>query len=92
LRRVVNTVNTQLVDGNTQTYLRFGIATAQGPSRFFSNVLVRQAFGFAIDRQRIITEILGGNAAFADSLAPPSHPAHVTAWRSDSTPRAPASC
>lgn len=53
-------------DGSNIQYVGFN---TQSPS--LNNVKVRQAIGYAIDREKIIKELLSGQARLANSILPP---------------------
>lgn len=44
----------------------------------FDNPLVRRAFNLAIDRDRLVTALAGGNALVANSILPPGMPGYQT--------------
>ncbi len=59
-------------DGSNIQYLVFNTsAIVQDHQNPLSNPKVRQAIGCAIDRQKIVTDLLQGQAKLADSILPP---------------------
>jgi peptide/nickel transport system substrate-binding protein len=68
-----NGLSVQAEPGLTYAYVGLNFA-----NRDLANPAVRQALGLALDRPAIRRALLGGLAAPADTLLPPSHPA---AWK-----------
>ena len=59
-------------DGSNIQYVVFNVApTVLDKPNPLSNVKVRQAIGYAIDRNKIVTELLFDQAKTADSILPP---------------------
>jgi peptide/nickel transport system substrate-binding protein len=58
--------------GSRYEYLAFNLR-----NEFLSDVRVRQAFAHAIDRVRIVRDLLDGHARLADSMLPEGHWAHA---------------
>ena len=59
-------------DGSNIQYLVFNVApTVLDKPNALSNVKVRQAIGYAIDRQKIVSDLLFNQATVADSTVPP---------------------
>ncbi|MBK8304370.1 MAG: ABC transporter substrate-binding protein [Chloracidobacterium sp.] len=67
-------------DGSNIQYLVFNTQSAP-----LNNPKVRQAIGYAIDRQKIVTELLSGQAKVASSILPPQSWAYTagTAYKFD---------
>jgi peptide/nickel transport system substrate-binding protein len=58
-------------DGSNIQYLVFDCAsTVLDKPNPLANVKVRQAIGYAVDRQKIVTDLLSGQATVADSILP----------------------
>jgi peptide/nickel transport system substrate-binding protein len=58
-------------DGSNIQYLVFDVApTVNGQPNALANPKVRQAIGFAVDRQKIVSDLLFNQATVADSILP----------------------
>ncbi len=66
LRNSAN-LNVEQFDGSNIQYI--GLNTQSAP---LNNVKIRQAIGYAIDREKIIKELLSGQATIANSILPAS--------------------
>jgi len=60
--------------GSRYEYLAFNLR-----NDYLDDVRVRQAFAHAIDRERIVRDLLEGHARLADSMLPQTHWAHAPA-------------
>jgi peptide/nickel transport system substrate-binding protein len=58
-------------DGSNIQYLVFNVApTVNGQPNALANPKIRQAIGYAVDRQKIVSDLLFNQAAVADSILP----------------------
>lgn len=69
----------QFVSANTFEHLDFGILPAEGYKRPAGNALfqdptLRQAVAYCLDRQALITELLGGHSEVPTTYVPTNHP------------------
>ena len=65
------TLKVEQTEGSNIQYLVFNVApTVLGQPNPLANPKIRQAIGYAIDRQKIVTELLFNQAAVADSILP----------------------
>ncbi|MBN2394172.1 MAG: peptide ABC transporter substrate-binding protein [Anaerolineae bacterium] len=64
------------VAGATWEHVNFGMVSAPGYTRpdFFSDVRMRQAFAYCLDRQTVVDTVLYGRSSVIRSYLPPEHP------------------
>jgi len=68
----------KMVPSNVFYLLAFNVAPPGGRPDLFSDVRVRQAFYYAIDRKAIVDQLLEGTVQIANSPIPPSSAFHNT--------------
>jgi len=70
------TIKTAFVPATVWEHIDFGIERLDGETSYFSDPRVRQAVGFAINRQQIIDEVLFGRTVVMNTYVPNEHPSY----------------
>jgi peptide/nickel transport system substrate-binding protein len=67
------------VAGASWEHVNFGISPASGYDRpdFFSDVRMRQAFAYCLDRQGVVDTVLHGRSSVMNSYFPADHPYYI---------------
>jgi peptide/nickel transport system substrate-binding protein len=73
------TLKAQYVAGTSWDHLDFGMIRSDGSDPFFSDLKVRQAVAYAINRQEIVDEVMFGKAPIMNSILPEEHWAYPPA-------------